>query len=42
MTHPGPEYPAPGQPSAPAGGTPAPQAEPEKKSNTKKLSLIHI
>ena len=36
MTHPGPEYPAPGQPGTPAGASPAPQAEPEKKSGAKK------
>jgi hypothetical protein len=40
MTHPGPEYPAPGQPSVPVGATPAPQAEPEKKSNTKKWASL--
>jgi hypothetical protein len=40
MTHPGPEYPAPGQPAAPDGAWAAPQAEPEKKSGGKKWASI--
>jgi hypothetical protein len=38
MTHP--EYPAVGQPGTPAGASPAPQAEPEKKSSTKKWASL--
>ena len=42
MTHAGPEYPAPapGQPGTPDGAWAAPQAEPEKKSNTKKWASL--
>jgi hypothetical protein len=40
MTHPGPEYPTPGQPGTFDGATAAPQAQPEKKSNTKKWASL--
>ena len=42
MTHPGPEYPAPapGQPGTPDGAWATPQAEPAKKSNTKKWASL--
>jgi hypothetical protein len=36
MTYPGTDNPAPGQPGTPDGTWAAPQAEPEKKNNTKK------
>jgi hypothetical protein len=44
MTHPGPEYPAPGQPGTPHGASAASpdasQAQPEKKSGTKKWASL--
>jgi hypothetical protein len=40
MTHPGSEYAVPDQPGTAAGATSAPQAEPEKSSNTKKWASV--
>ena len=40
MTHPGTDYPAPGQPGTPDSAWAAPQAEPEKKSGAKKWASL--